>query len=1242
MQNILQWNCRGIRTSALDLQACVRQTRPLAICLQETKLSPESYFSMKGYSIFRKDLTVNTISHGGVLLAVHHSVPVKQVPLVTSLQAVAARLCFIHREVTVCSIYCPPGVALPLVELHQLIAELPPPVLILGDFNSHHSAWGCDSTCPRGRRLASFLNDESLCLLNTGAPTHFTLPSGGTSALDLSLASPQLSPLFTWRADHDPMGSDHFPVWIEFREQMPLGRRPPRWNLAKADWSQFQSRLEETFQGISVESLSVETFTSRLIEVAQECIPRTSGAQRCAPVPWWSDSCLKAKRARKRALRAFDRNATTTNMIAYKKAKAAARRTFNEAKRASWRAYVSQLTRFTPISEVWSRIKRISGRSCSVPLPVLRIHGQDVMHPADVANEIGRALSEKSRGDCLDGPFVRHRAQCERAGVNFTTPERLPYNDPFTMTELRSSITGLRPVAEGPDTIHNEMLRHLPSSILDILLTLFNSLWERGIYPDAWRDAIIIPLLKAGKSGLEPLHYRPIALTSSLGKLMERMVNSRLSWWFEKHDIFSNAQCGFRRHRSTVDHILALDTEIRASFKQRRHVGAVFFDIEAAYDTTWRLGILRKLLHYGVRGTMGLFLQNFLSDRFFRVRVGNELSERFPQINGVPQGGVLSVVLFAIMINDIGEYLSPAIGRALFVDDLSIWLSASSTRSVERQLQVAVAQLERWSAANGLKFSTAKTVAMHFCRRRRPCPDMSVRLYGELIPVQPEVKFLGVLLDSRLTYRPHIKKLRDKCMRALNILKCVARTTYGSDRSTLLLLYRSLVRSKLDYACFIYDNTYESIKSVLDTVHHAAIRVATGAFRTTPISSLLAEAHEPPLALRRQLLGMRYAVKLRQFPSHPTYPSVFSRTIQSAFENRAGQRRRRFDPFCVRVLDLIAGTGLNMRDVMRIRCSPSPPWRMVMPEIDTSLAEMRKGQVAPVLFKARALEHVSAYANYTVAYTDGSKTGNGVGCAFVLGQCVRSFSLPKHASVFTSEVVAIMKLLSYIETEDDILYLILTDSLSCLMALRSSDSQNPFVQEVLQRITSLKRVGKQITLCWIPSHVGITGNEAADAAARRAAEKPCTRRFPLHARDFYPTIASSLSSRWQETWDQNHGNKLYAIKPKLSLWDSSSRKSRREEVTLCRLRTGHTYATHGYLLCGDARPQCPRCGSSLTVKHVIVDCPQLDVERRRCFGMASSELSLTRVLGNDSSRTYVEGLFKFLAVARLSVIYSPL
>ena len=174
------------------------------------------------------------------------------------------------------------------------------------------------------------------------------------------------------------------------------------------------------------------------------------------------------------------------------------------------------------------------------------------------------------------------------------------------------------------------MLRHLPPLALDSLLALFNSLWERGSYPDVWRESTIIPILKTGKSGIEPLHYRPIALTSCLGKLMERMVNTRLMWFFEHHGLFTESQCGFRRHRSTVDHILALDTDVRVSFKRGRHVGAVFFDIEAAYDTTWRFGILMKLHKYGIRGRMGHFLSSFLADRYFRVRIGNSLSEQLP------------------------------------------------------------------------------------------------------------------------------------------------------------------------------------------------------------------------------------------------------------------------------------------------------------------------------------------------------------------------------------------------------------------------------------------------------------------------------------------------------------------------------------------------------------------------------------------------------------------------------------
>ena len=155
---------------------------------------------------------------------------------------------------------------------------------------------------------------------------------------------------------------------------------------------------------------------------------------------------------------------------------------------------------------------------------------------------------------------------------------------------------------------------------------------------------------------------------------------------------------------------------------------------------------------------------------------------------------------------------------------------------------------------------------MHFCRRRGNCQGVPLRLYGVDVPLEQSVRFLGVELDRKLTYKHHLKSLRLKCMKALNLLKCVARTSYGADRATLLLLYRSLIRSKLDYACIIYNSACASHKRILDTVHHTALRVVTGAFRTSPISSILADAHEPPLSRRRDLLSMRYACKLRQFP----------------------------------------------------------------------------------------------------------------------------------------------------------------------------------------------------------------------------------------------------------------------------------------------------------------------------------------------------------------------------------------
>ena len=177
--------------------------------------------------------------------------------------------------------------------------------------------------------------------------------------------------------------------------------------------------------------------------------------------------------------------------------------------------------------------------------------------------------------------------------------------------------------------------------------------------------------------------------------------------------------------------------------------------------------------------------------------------------------------------------------------------------------------------------------------------------------------------------------------------------------------------------------------------------------------------------------------------------------------------------------------------------------------------------------------------------------------------------------MFTSELVAISKALCFIEVSTDMSYLILTDSLSSLLALRGFYPKHPIIQDILNRLTSLDQAGKVVRFCWIPSHVGIHGNERADAAARRAASAPCVRRLPLPARDFYPACRTFMQSEWQHAWDAQRQNKLREVKPTLEAWTSSARSARLEEVTLCRIRIGHTYATHGHLLRGEDRPSCP-------------------------------------------------------------------
>ena len=411
-----------------------------------------------------------------------------------------------------------------------------------------------------------------------------------------------------------------------------------------------------------------------------------------------------------------------------------------------------------------------------------------------------------------------------------------------------------------------------------------NEIWRTGKFPEDWHKAVIIPIPKPGKDKTEATNYRPIALTSCICKTMERMINDRLVWFLQSNNLISGIQAGFRKNYSTNDHLVRLESFIRDAFIKKEHCVAIFSDLEKAYDTTWKYGIMKDLHSIGLRGRLPNFISNFLSDRSFNVRIGSTLSDTFEQEQGVPQGSILSPTLFNIKINNIVKRVNDT-DSSLYVDDFGIFYKSKNMENIEFRLQRCLNKVETWATENGFKFSKTKTQCVHFCQLRGLHPDPVLNIYGSPIPVVEEAKFLGLLFDKKLSFIPHIKALKAKRLKALDVLKVLSNTNWGGDRSVLLNLYRSLVRSKLDYGSIVYGSARKSYLKCLDTIHHQGLRLALGAFRTYPVESLYAESNEPSLYTRSEKLSLQYTTKLAANPKNLAHNCVFNPKYERFYNN---------------------------------------------------------------------------------------------------------------------------------------------------------------------------------------------------------------------------------------------------------------------------------------------------------------------------------------------------------------------
>jgi len=241
--------------------------------------------------------------------------------------------------------------------------------------------------------------------------------------------------------------------------------------------------------------------------------------------------------------------------------------------------------------------------------------------------------------------------------------------------------------------------------------------------------------------------------------------------------------------------------------------------------------------------------------------------------------------------------------------------------------------------------------------------------------------------------------------------------------------------------------------------------------------------------------------------------------------------------------------------------------------------------ISPEIFRAKYYEICDQYQDYCKLYTDGSMSGDHVGSATISGTTTKTVRLPNGVSIFRAELYAITMALNIIYRRKENNFIIFSDSMSSLQAVKSFRLELDLVCQIIKEYSHLTEGGKRIVICWIPGHVNIPGNEKADSAAKSALTLPITK-MKIPATEYIPGVSQFCLKEWQDIWNCCEGNKLYAIYPNVGRIPHCKNLSRREAVVINRLRIGHTLLAHLHLLTGEDLPTCQFCSLPHTHTHV--------------------------------------------------------
>ena len=1161
---VMQWNAEGVSPKKEALAKFLNENKVDICCVQETHLQNGKTFKIRGYQCIRNDRDGRR--KGGIMTLVRNNIPASELQRGTGeAEFLQLKISTKNRTINLVNYYCPDDKNLSLDSLEVSTENF----LITGDFNCRSQSWGYENIDKRGEDVEEWQDEHSLILVNdpTDQHTFYSRRWHSESTPDLAFCTDDLHSRLTREVCSQLAGSDHRPVLLSISDEpMKTAPQHSRWNYKKANWGLFSIRSNELTKDIEVEGRNpnnvIRDWNKAIMKASTESIPR---GVRKDYKPYWSTDLQMAHDKLTSARENAESNPSQENHIYHQKCKAEFTKISLENKRNSWRQKTSQLNMENE-TKLWKLVKGLNdegGGHSTISLD----HGGEILTGRKAAKIFSKEYQKVSNIPVPTESTKAVRGEMRKDTSSDNLPDAM--HKPITMAELKKAIKKLKKKkSPGPDGITNEMIIHLGSLAMSKLLDIFNLSWRNGDVPQIWKEATMMPILKKGKNKSQALSYRPISLTSCVCKTMERVINSRMQWYLETEHILSAEQAGFRQYRSTEDQTTHLSQVIEDAFQAKKVMLSVFIDLQKAFDSVWKEGILVKLHRSGIQGNMLRWTRAYLHNRKVRVSVNGQLGSKVLLRQGVPQGGVLSPTLFILFINDVVKELPKGVQAALYADDLVLWCSEEYATTAAYRMQEALDKLTNWAKKWCLTINRDKSSATLFTLSTQKPAKLT--LGNQPLPYQDVQTYLGVTLDRRLTWAEQIKKAETKARKKLGIMRKLSGTTWGANEGTLKQVYQGTVRPHLEHGSSSFMTAAQTHLSTLEKVQNQGLRIITGAMRSTPVQKMQDVTGIPPLQLRREGKALRQFTKARALEDHPLHTRLanpcFNRLKRSSFVKEAKRINTNLQDRLPREIESIQPAGRqppwNDKDTNKISIYTTVPQMSRKSDFSKEMQRQITEEMIKEKYPQEAWTHI---------YTDGSATdatqNGGAGVLIEYPEERKTLAVPTgiHCSNYKAEIEALTLAVSELKktpfpTPQCVFF---TDALSALEALEAGN-----IPSLYHGLLGLDCT--RVTLQWIPAHCDLPGNEEADALAKRGATE-----------EQVETLATY----------QEMGTLIKSLHRKPPQRDDYHQLSRKEQVIIFRLRTGHCRLNkhmHDRFKVGESS-RCP-CGGDQTVEHVLQHC----------------------------------------------------